>query len=244
MWSSPVIRRLPVPVPGLAAPLRVVQLSDLHFGLVTPVAVLARAVALALAEEPDCVVLTGDFVSRGRRHLGVLTETLRPLGGRALAVLGNHDHFVGGALVTRALSAAGIEVLANRWTRVGALAVVGLDDRLTGHADAGLATRGLAADTPAIGLAHDPGAAPALWSRGVRVVLSGHTHGGQVHLPPITTGLHAVFGQVHLSGWNETPAGSVYVNAGLGSGALPLRIGAPARREVAVLHLRDVGRAG
>jgi hypothetical protein len=237
MWSHPVVRRVPLRIPGLARPHRVVHLSDLHFGLVTPQGVLERAVELAVAEVPDLVVLTGDFVARRARHLDRVTSTLRGLRGRVVAVLGNHDHFVGAGLVTRALEAAGIEVLENRWVEVAGLWVVGLDDRLTGHAAPDRAVRDLPAGVPTLGLAHDPGAAPLLWQRGVKVVLSGHTHGGQVHLPPLSTGLHALAGQRWLAGWHETPEGGVYVNAGVGSGALPFRFGAPTRREVAALHL-------
>jgi hypothetical protein len=131
----PVVRRHVVPLPGLAAPLRVVHLTDLHFGLVTRPDVLRRAVALAAAESPAVVVLTGDYVGRGRRHLGLVTEVLRGLPGRRVAVLGNHDHFVGGELVAAALAAAGVEVLRNAWVDLGPLRLVGLDDRLTGHAD-------------------------------------------------------------------------------------------------------------
>lgn len=232
----PVVRRHVVPLPGLAAPLRVVHLTDLHFGLVTRPDVLRRAVALAAAESPAVVVLTGDYVGRGRRHLGLVTEVLRGLPGRRVAVLGNHDHFVGGELVAAALAAAGVEVLRNAWVDLGPLRLVGLDDRLTGHADPDRAVAGLPPG-PALGLAHDPHAARLLWARGVRVVLSGHTHGGQVHLPPVTTGLHALVGQRWLAGWHGEGDGRVYVNAGVGSGAFPWRVGAPAQREVASLEL-------
>lgn len=241
MWRAPVLRRRVLSVPGLRRPVALVHLSDLHFGAVTARAIHAHAAALVEAEQPELVVLTGDFVGRSRRHLGAVRDALAALPGRRLAVLGNHDHFVGGDLVARALEEAGVEVLANRWITHGELVIVGLDDRLTGHARPDDAVRALPCDRPALGLVHDPAAAELLWARGVRVVLAGHTHGGQVHLPPVTTGWHAVLGQPWLAGWCETERGGVYVNAGVGAGAFPWRIGGPAHREVAALRLVPAG---
>ena len=226
---------------GLRRRLRVVHLTDLHFGAVTPLALQVAAVEAANAEEPDAVLLTGDYVARGRGHLGAMRTVLARLEAPTWAVLGNHDHYVGARAVRRALEDAGIAVLDNRWTRLGrgeeAVLLVGVDDLGTGHADPGAATRGLPR-LPAIGLSHHPSGAPALWRRGVPLVLAGHTHGGQFHHHRWTPGFYARVARIpYLSGWYREPEGAVYVNPGVGSSVVPWRWGRPAMRTVAVIEL-------
>ncbi|MEZ4323514.1 MAG: metallophosphoesterase [Myxococcota bacterium] len=240
-FRAPEVKTVSVRIPGWEGPARVVQLTDLHFGLVTPKRLLDLAVDRANALEPDLVVLTGDFVCRGYRFIGQITNTLARLEAPAVAVLGNHDHWVAADAVRRALERANVEVLQNRWTRVdvrGApLAVAGMDDSTTRNHDPDATVAGLP-DHPVLGLTHNPAAAPLLWERGVRGVLSGHTHAGQFHVKGVTSGLYAkVLGQPFLGGMYEEPGGWVYVSAGLGAGAVPWRTGEPARREVTLLEL-------
>ena len=238
-FNLPEVRAVEVGLEGWSG-VRVVQLTDLHFGMVTPAELIAQTVARVNAEGADLVVLTGDFVCRGYRFIGRITEVLSKLDGRVLAVLGNHDHWVAADAVSRALKRAGIEVLQNQWTEVELqgrrLAVAGMDDSGTDHADPDATVRGL--DRPALGLTHNPAAAPALWARGIRGVLCGHTHAGQVHLPRVTRPLHRRLGQPYLNGLYREAGGWVYVSAGIGAGAFPWRVGQPTRREITRLELR------
>jgi predicted MPP superfamily phosphohydrolase len=222
-------------IPGWTGRATVAHITDLHFGWVTPTGVLEDAVALVDTLGADVCVLTGDFVGRGARFLPVVTETLAALRTPGVAVLGNHDHYVGASRVSRALERAGIEVLRNRSTRVGGLEIAGMDDSTTGNHDPVATVAGLKG--PALGITHNPSSAPALWARGVPVVLSGHTHGGQVHLRGVTAAFHRALGTRYLAGLYRAPAGVVYVNAGLGSTVFPWRIGRPAHREVALMTL-------
>ena len=221
--------------------MRVAQLTDLHFGNMTPLALQRGAVALVNASKPDLTVLTGDFVGRGLGHLESLSEVLGRIEGRKIAVLGNHDHWSGAEGVREALRKANIEVLDNAWTRLGegdnALALVGMDDFGTGHHDQLRSTAGLRG-MPALGLSHNPEGAPLLWGRGVGLVLSGHTHGGQVHVPRYTPKLWRSLLHVrYLNGWYEALGHQVYVSPGVGSTLMPFRYGKPAMREVAILDL-------
>ncbi len=230
-----------VRIPRWSGRRRVVHLTDLHFGLVTPLALQQAAVALTNAARPDLVVLTGDFVCRSLAHLPRLTEVLATLEAPAYAVLGNHDYWLDGAAVHRALEAAGVTVLRNRWTRLWAgqeaLALVGLDDALTGHADPRAAVRGLG-NSPTLALNHVPDAAPHLWARGAPVVLSGHTHGGQLHVPRWTRAFwQGVLKVRYVDGSFLEDGGLVYVNPGVGSSVVPWRAGRPAQRTVAILDL-------
>ncbi|MEM9876566.1 MAG: metallophosphoesterase, partial [Myxococcota bacterium] len=69
--------------------LRVVQLTDLHFGRVTPLRIQREAVALTNAARPDLVVMTGDFVCHSQAYLDQLTEVLGGLEAPTVGVLGN-----------------------------------------------------------------------------------------------------------------------------------------------------------
>lgn len=166
--------------------LRIAHLTDLHVGRVTPYAVQREAVTLTNEEEPDLVVITGDFVCHSQLYLDQLAEVIHGFHAPVVAVLGNHDYWSGAEEVARTLARAGAEVLRNRNTTITLrherLQLVGLDDAYTGHASRDEAVKGLRADLPALALSHIAEEADALWHHGIPLVLSGHTHGGQVTL--------------------------------------------------------------
>ena len=111
---------------------------------------------------------------------------MRGFDAPVIAVLGNHDHWSGAEEVQHALERGGVEVLCNRHTTITLrherLQVVGLDDAYTGHARRDEAVKGLRHDLPSIALSHIAEEADGLWRHGVPLVLSGHTHAGQVTL--------------------------------------------------------------
>ncbi len=233
--------------------LRIAHLTDLHFGRVTPLAVQEAAVELTNRERPDLVVITGDLVCHSQLYLDELVATLKRIEAPAIAVLGNHDYWSGAAEVAWALDRAGIQLLRNQHTlatfRGQPLQIVGLDDPYTGHADRARATKGLRHDVAALGLSHVAEEADGLWAAGVPLVLSGHTHAGQVtfaRLHELTLGRFAGHKYVHgLYGARrpvmEGPRGAVYVSAGIGASVMPIRIGERGRREVALFELgRDL----
>ena len=228
-------------------PLRIAHLTDQHVGRVTPLPVQVDAVALANAEEPDVVVITGDFVAHSQAYLDDLTELMRGFRVPVFAVLGNHDHWCGADAVTAALVRGGVEVLRNAHTtikiRQRALQIVGLDDAYTGHADVERAVRGLDPTLPTLGLSHIAEEADRLWRHGVPLVLSGHTHAGQItvaRLHELSVGRWAGHKYVHGLYGERRGEGAVYVGAGIGAAMFPLRLGDRARREVAVFELGTV----
>src|SRR3954447_14551144 len=166
--------------------LRIAHLTDLHVGRITPFEVQRTAAEMTNAEKPDLVLLSGDFVCHSQLYLDQLTEVMRAFEAPVMAVLGNHDHWSGADEVKRALERGGVEVLCNRHTTITLrherLQVVGLDDAYTGHARRDEAVKGLRHDIPSIGLSHIAEEADGLWRHGVPLVLSGHTHAGQVTL--------------------------------------------------------------
>lgn len=227
------------------APIRVAHLTDLHFGRVTPLSVQRAAIAHANASQPDLVVLTGDFVCHSQDYFDALEQELSQLDAPAYAVLGNHDHWCGADDVAAALRRAGVEVLRNDWTDVRlsggrSLQLIGLDDAYTGHADRDRATKGIDPGMPALALSHIAEEAEGLWDRQVELVLSGHTHGGQIHfenMKRMTFAALAGHRYVHGLYGSRQAEGALYVSAGIGTSVMPFRIGERGKREVAVFDL-------
>jgi len=225
-------------------PLRIVHLTDQHVGRVTPLAVQVDAIAAANAEKPDVVVISGDFVAHSQAYLDDLTELMRGIEAPVFAVLGNHDHWCGADAVEQALIRGGVEVLRNQNTTISIrhrpLQIVGLDDAYTGHADVERAMRGFDPRLPSIALSHIAEEADRLWSLGVPLVFSGHTHAGQItvaRLHELAVGRLAGHKYIHGMYGQRRGEGAVYVGAGIGAAMFPLRLGDRARREVAVFDL-------
>jgi predicted MPP superfamily phosphohydrolase len=223
---------------------RIAQLSDIHVGNLTPPAHVRAAVHAANDAQPDMIVLTGDYVC-WRRHEAELAG--HQLGGlkapRVLAVLGNHDYFTWGAGVVAALERNGYEVLRNQTTianvRGAPLAMVGVDDPVTRHDDLDAAFAGAPAGVTKVALCHGPDRAPALARRGADVVLSGHTHGGQIYIKGITDRLMKKVGLHFRRGMYEVgERTTLYVTPGVGFSGVSRRVGEGTNAEVAVLTLR------
>lgn len=228
--------------------LRIVHLTDLHVGRVTPMAVQEAAIDMANAESPDLVVITGDFVCHSQKYLDALEALMKRFTAPVLGVLGNHDHWSGADEVRRALRRGGVEILDNEHTvhtlRHQRLQIVGLDDAYTGHADREKALKGLDPHLATIGLSHIAEEADRLWLKGIPLVFAGHTHAGQItlaRLHELAIGRLAGHKYVHgLYGSRVTerpPHGAVYVGAGIGAAVMPIRMGERGRREVAVFEL-------
>jgi uncharacterized protein len=231
----------------MMAPMRVAHLTDLHVGRVTPFAVQRDAQLLVNAAKPDLIVVTGDFVCHSQEYLDQLTILMEGFAAPVVAVLGNHDYWAGAGEVVLALRRAGVEVLRNQHTtftvRGQSIQIVGVDDAYTGHARREKAVAGLRPDLPSLALSHIAEEADHLWHYGIPLVLSGHTHGGQItlaRLHEITLGRIGGHKYVHgLYGSREANdnAGAVYVGAGIGAAVMPFRIGERGQREVTLFEL-------
>ena len=226
---------------------RIAHLTDQHFGRVTKEQVQKYAVELTNAQAPDLVLLTGDFVCHSHAYLDQLVDVIESIAAPVACVLGNHDHWNGASDVAHALARAGAELLSNAHTTITLkherVQLVGVDDAYTGHADVRQATKGLRKDLPVLGLSHIAEQADELWDAGVPLVLSGHTHAGQITLAKMhELVLGKIMGHRYIHGMygcrhQERVAGAVYVGAGVGAGVFPLRVGERSQREVAVFEL-------
>ena len=229
-------------IPAALEGVRIAQLSDIHVRSGVYPKRLHAAVDLVNAAMPDLVVLTGDYVCLSPKPLPMLTEALRRLEVPAFATLGNHDHWSDAAQVKKALFDAGVDVLTNEHRalqiRGGELHLVGVDDSVTRHHDPERAFAGVPEGATRIVLSHDPNSADQLARYAPALILSGHTHGGQVFFRRLTEKLAHKIGIKYLAGFFEVDGAVLYVNRGLGAG-IPVRFQAPV--EVACLTLR--GRA-
>lgn len=221
---------------------RIAQLSDIHVGNMTPASHVRAAVATANAQKPDLIVLTGDYVCWRRHEAELAGDQLAGLrASRVLAVLGNHDYFTWGAGVASALERNGYEVLRNKTTIAqinGApLAFVGVDDPVTRHDDLDAAFKG-SENLAKVVLCHAPDRAPRLAQRGADLVLSGHTHGGQIYIKGITDRLMKKVGLRYRRGMYPLGKTTLYVTPGVGFSGITHRHGEGTAAEVAVLTLR------
>lgn len=232
------VRELPVGFEGF----RIAQVTDVHHSRMVGIEEVGRVVELARGTKPDMFVLTGDYTTSRRRYIEPCAEVLGRLDAPegVWAVLGNHDHYTDAELTTRALVRRGINVLnnANTVLRRGgdALQVAGVDDWGWGKSDWGRALYGVERARPTVLLSHEPRVLDMPETRGVSLIVSGHTHGGQICLPLIGSPVRFMPEFRYLRGLYEREGTQLYVSRGTGMIGLPVRLGA--RPEIAVLRLR------
>jgi uncharacterized protein len=252
------ITRHEISIPGLHAGfdgVRVVQLSDIHLDEFTEPIFLREAVDLMNRLNPDLVFLTGDFVTCSPVSTRVFKDAPWHCAGmlnqikcrERYACLGNHDLMVGKEEVTAALTANRISVVNNSYLpieRDGArFWLAGLEDPFEGHPDPEAAIPASIrnqAGEPVILLCHGPDYADTLLSepagQSVALMLSGHTHGGQVRLPFIGPLTLPPFGKKYVEGWFRLGSMQLHVNRGIGTVGLPFRFDCPP--EISVITLR------
>lgn len=196
---------------------------------------VAEAVQLALSEQPDVIVVTGDFIHKGYRFVDRAARDLRGLAAPhgVFAVLGNHDYSIRNALgirryrhlnqaVASALRAEGIRVLRNEAVtlhRGGAqIHLAGVDDLWSRSSDLERALHGLDSKTPRVVLAHNPRTIEHLGGRRCDVMLTGHTHGGQVNWPGLGRVALGKQSDRYTAGLYRCGRTHLYVNKGVGFG--------------------------
>jgi uncharacterized protein len=226
-----------VTLPGMREG-RLVHLTDLHMGWSTGAPIIEDTLATVRDLRPDLVVMTGDYVNHSVRYLEHFRAFVARLPRPCVATLGNHDHWSGAKAIRTTLRSEGVIVLSNSWCEVKVrgqvLPVVGVDDGFTKRDDVAAAVQGLRAPERALGLSHFPNVADAMVEQGVRLVFSGHTHGGQVEVPLVTPLVSRTTGNRYLAGWYQVGDGRLYVNVGIGTGGIaPWRIGDGVAPEVA-----------
>ena len=239
------IERPTIKLPHLPAAfdhLRVAFLTDIHHGPFIELDYVASIVRTTLALSPDLILLGGDYVSQDAKYIApcfeVLADLKAPLG--VFGVLGNHDYREGIEQTKAGFASSKIAELTNSgtWLERGSsrLRLGGVDDLWHGKPDPRPAVGGTHADAACIVVSHNPDFAEKLHDSRVGLVLSGHTHGGQVCVPyygaPI---IPSRYGQKYLHGLVQAPATQVYISRGLGTVTAPMRYNS--RPELTLLTL-------
>ncbi len=221
--------------------LKIAQLSDIHAGSWHDSAPFQEARRLIMQEHPDIIVITGDFVNFHPEELKLIRVELEKLQADmgVFASLGNHDHYMKPTdheLLQSVVRNSGIQLLVNEshvFNRGGErLQLSAIDNTGLGQnfGDLPRALVGTHTEFPTILMAHDP----TFWDREVRgkreieLMLSGHTHGGQVGMRILGQELSvAQLVYKQWAGMYRDKDQLLYVNRGLGTIGPPLRIGIP-----------------
>ena len=243
------VRRIDVTIPRLGQAfdgLKVVLLTDTHYGPINRARWSARVTEVVNSLEPDLVAHTGDIadgeVSQRREQAAPLGDVRAKLG--RVYVTGNHEYFSGAQRWVEHMAALGWEALHNRHVVVSRgtdqLVVAGVDDRTAAgsgvpghHADHAAALAGADPALPVLLLAHQPQMVGGAVAHGVDLQLSGHTHGGQMwpfHYlvridQPVLQGLSRHGERTQL-----------YTSRGTGFWGPPFRIFAPSEITLLTLH--------
>jgi predicted MPP superfamily phosphohydrolase len=232
-----------------SAPLRIAQITDPHLGPFMSVRRL-RAISQRLADQnPDLVVLTGDFLTmESQSDESHLIDALLPLAkleGKIFACLGNHDHEAP-RTVRNALAAIGARLLVDEAvtidTRVGPVQILGFDFHFTHrstHMKRACELFPRQEGALRLVLLHDPGAFKHLPPGDADLVLSGHTHGGQVGLVSLGREGTAAWWVAKIPDhglWGNGP-NRLYVHRGTGHYGFPLRLGVPAEQSILSVYV-------
>lgn len=242
--------------------MRIVQLSDIHLDEFTEPFLLRHSIEQINRLQPDAVLLTGDFVSYGitprkfsEKSAWQCAEMLSELKcPERYAVLGNHDHWLSGTEVAHALRDNGITVLINSCLPIDRkgdrIWLSGLDDPLCGHPDLDKtipASIRSVEGQPVILMCHEPDYADDLLThpagKSIALMLSGHTHGGQVRLPFVGALELPPGGRKYVEGLFRVGSMQLYVNRGIGTIGVPFRFACPPEITEITLRTAEAARA-
>ncbi len=244
---------IPIKIAGLPESFegfRVAQLTDMHAGRV-PFDYLAGVIARVQELKPDLVLVTGDLIHHNPQWVEPIATALSTLTMPVYVSFGNHEFGVDRKETTpedlmlaekmeAALTSRNMTVLRNKSAKLehvdGRLWLVGLDDLWFGHFDPPSAFAGVPKNEPVLCLSHNPDTAPLLDEYAPRLILSGHTHGGQIRLPYYGAIRLNVANPQYDMGHFQLPNSQLYVSTGVG---YILRVRFACRPEVPIFCLKS-----
>ena len=250
------VETLPIALPGLDPAFdgyRIVQITDLHVGHWLSLHRLAGVMELVNQQQPDLVVMTGDYVSYVVEPVAAgMIESLASLRAPdgVVAILGNHDHWMDAERISEILRQAGVVVLRNDvytlqrdGTQGGMpanLHIAGLDDIMVGQHDLPKLLHAMPDGSPAILLAHEPDFADQAAATGrFALQLSGHSHGGQIVFPKVGVLVRGPMFKKYPNGRYQVGSMTQYTNRGVGTHVLRLRWNCPPEITSITLHAGD-----
>lgn len=247
LWEARDLRVTPFTLPVSRLPqafsgLRAAVLADLHHGPFISLDYIRKAVDKTNALGADLILLLGDYVYREAQYIPGVMEVMgrfkAPMG--VYAVKGNHDNYASAVVTSQELRRNGLMELTNTgvWLqkRGDRLRLCGVEDLLTGRPNVDLALGNTGANESALLLSHNPDLAEKITGSRVGLVISGHTHGGQVCLPFIGAPVvPSRYGQKYVYGPAMAPFTRVFTTRGVGTIFPPIRIHCPP--EISLLTL-------
>lgn len=209
--------------------------TDLHVGPHFTKDNAAPITRMLRRAKPDIVLFGGDFISESPRFLQHVQEPLRDMAATAQlgawGVLGNHDIANIRARVMEMIEPTGIRILENESVRVdtqlGPLWIAGIDDALLGRSDPEATFSGVPPDEPSVALWHEADHVEQAEPYGPILMLSGHSHGGQVKLPILGPIAAPTLGKKYISGRYMIGDMTLFVSNGIGMYRPPVRFNVP-----------------
>ena len=217
---------------GTTGSLTLAFLSDLHIGPTTPAKTLEQAASMLHESHPDVILLGGDylFLEATDQRVDQLVRWLDSLPRvPTIAVMGNHDLWYDNRKIERGLEQAGVRLLVNDAVRLDGdfsdVAILGVDDPWAGEPDVSKALDAAGDAEVRVALCHSPECLPKFRTAEISLLMCGHTHGGQIALPPkkpVTYG--GRFGRDYIAGLYSVEHYQLFVSRGIGTVVLPFRL--------------------
>ncbi len=234
----PEVVRVTIPISNLPTALvdiRIVQISDIHLKPIVTLNLVKKTVTMVNSLQPDLIVITGDFVTRFISAIYEMAPVLAQLRARygVFTSLGNHDLWLDANIITQTLNSAGLPVLINQGVPIAVdgetLWLAGVDDAMSGKPDLKSALKDAPRKAPVVLMAHEPDPADEFTLDGrVDLMLSGHSHGGQIRLPGLGSPIKAPLAENYDMGLYNVGGMWLYVNRGIGViTSVPLRLNCP-----------------
>ncbi|PAF48157.1 hypothetical protein BKH46_02290 [Helicobacter sp. 12S02634-8] len=242
--ARPFLQKITLPIPHLKIPLKVIQLSDIHIGKLMQKPHICQIVQMVNEQKPDIIVLTGDIIDTYAHNACAALQALKDLQAvyGVYYVLGNHEYFYDTPNIIEQIQTLGFHTLINQNITISQdntplITIIGLADLMGERMDylppdIHQAFDGINTSLPTILLSHQPKIIKKLQDKAINLILSGHTHGGQ--LSPF--GLAVLLDQPFLMGLHKLCEDQyLYINQGTGFWGPPMRVGT--RAEITSIQL-------
>jgi uncharacterized protein len=227
------VKEISVPITGLSEDTDIVQLSDIHLDTINQRPYLERIVSMTNSLDPSVVVITGDIVDGSAKMDPNLFSPLNDINAPTFFVHGNHEFYEGIDSVERLLRKTKVNILRNEVIQVKDIQFAGIDDPTLGKkVPESLQEIELRKELPVVLLSHQPSGYDAAAEKGIHLMLSGHTHKGQIF--PFNFLVRLQF--KYVSGLHKIQDMYLYVSSGTGVWGPPMRLGS--KNEITLLHLK------
>lgn len=221
---------------------KIALLTDIHHGPHNNIEFVSSIVNKTNKLDADIIALGGDYIATKPKYIKPCIKELSRLTAKegVFAVLGNHDHKWGLDRVSNEFKKTNIILLKNSGAWItrdqSRIRFCGVDDYWYGRQDLGSALGDCQKDETAILLSHNPDYAEIIQDKRIKLVLCGHTHGGQIKIPFLgALIIPSMYGKKYAEGLIKAPHTQVYVSRGLGTVYIPLRVNCPG--EIVLIEL-------